>query len=146
MSISGVGGAGAPQVWSGASPAMSPSQKMANLFDKMDNSGNGSITKNQFEQAFQTMNPPANVKSTGADTIFKLLDPHSSGQVSKTDFITSMTQILEQLNGQMSGSANGSASQTLTSGLNGLNSIKQDNDGDKDSSNLLLGANVNLKA
>ncbi len=95
MSISGTGGA-QPQVWSGASMRMPPTQKMANLYQQIDTSNSGSISKAQFEQAFQSLNPPANWKSQGADAIFSKLDPSGSGSVAKQDFISGMTNMMPQ--------------------------------------------------
>lgn len=151
MDISGVGAMTAPQAWSGASPAMPPGQKMASLFDKIDANGSGSITQSQFQQAFQSMSPPANVKSVGMDNLFKLLDPNGTGQVSKSDFVSKMTDILSQIRaGQVptGTSTISSVSQSLTSSLNALNSLGQDNDGDSDQSSTrgVLGSSINTKA
>ncbi len=75
---------------------MSPSQKMANLFQQIDTTGSGSITKAQFEQAFQTMNLPPALKTQGADAIFAKLDPNGTGSVSKQGFVKGMTSIMSQ--------------------------------------------------
>lgn len=124
--ISSIGGGYSPQVVSGASMRQPPSQKMSQLFDKIDTSGSGSITKAQFESAFQTMNPPAGIKSMGADAIFNQLDPNGTGNVSKQDFINGMKNVMEQLRAQRhNGSqapSGSSASQTLTSALDSLQS------------------------
>ncbi|HEY8162445.1 MAG TPA: EF-hand domain-containing protein [Methylocystis sp.] len=94
--VYGVRGSYAPQMMSGASMRMPPAQKMANLFDKIDVSGTGSITKSQFVQAFQTMRPPASFKAMGADAIFSALDPNNSGSVSKQAFVQGMTNLMAQ--------------------------------------------------
>jgi hypothetical protein len=76
---------------------MPPEQKMATLFDKIDSSGSGSITKAQFEQAFASMHPPPAIKAMGADAIFGKLDPNGTGSVSKQDFTQGMTQLMQQV-------------------------------------------------
>jgi EF-hand domain pair len=86
-------------VWSSASTPKPPAQKMANLFDQIDSSGSGSISQSQFEQAFKSMNPPASVKSAGADSVWSKLDPNGTGSVSKQDFVKSMVDTLKQLRG-----------------------------------------------
>jgi len=96
VSMSGVG-AGAPQVWSGASVRMPPQQKMANLFDKIDTVGSGSITETQLAQAFSSMRPPAGFRAMGSDALFAKLDPKGTGSVSKADFVQTMTSMMAQL-------------------------------------------------
>ena len=64
---------------------MPASQKMSNLFDQIDNSGSGSITQAQFDQAFQTLNPPKDFKAAGADAIWSQLDPSNTGSVSRQE-------------------------------------------------------------
>lgn len=94
--ISGMGAAAMPQAMSGASMRMPPQQKMSNLFQQIDTAGTGSITKSQFEQAFNNMNPPAAFKSIGLDSAFAKLDPSGSGTVSKQDFISGMKAMMTQ--------------------------------------------------
>ena len=98
---------------SGASAPMSPSQKMSNLFDSIDTIGSGTITNSQFEQAFQSMNPPGSVKAAGADAIWKKLDPDGAGKVSKQDFATEMAAAMKALRGahHHHGSGKGGAQQ-----------------------------------
>lgn len=90
---------GMPEVWSGASQRMGPSQKMNNLFSNIDTAGTGTITKAQFEQAFQSMNPPASFKSMGADSVFAQLDPKNTGSVSRQDFVSGMTNMMGKVHG-----------------------------------------------
>ncbi|WP_052523516.1 EF-hand domain-containing protein [Bradyrhizobium sp. STM 3809] len=98
IDLSGVSAAsGSSQVWSGASARAPASQKMTNLFDQIDTSGSGSITQSQFEQAFQTRNPPKDFKAAGADAIWSQLDPSNTGSVSKQDFVSSMTTLMKQM-------------------------------------------------
>jgi hypothetical protein len=99
MDVSAVSGVGGMQALSGASRALSPDQKMSNLFDSIDTAGSGTITKAQFEQAFQTSNTPGVFKQQGADAIFAQLDPNGTGSVSKADFIAGMTKLMSTLRG-----------------------------------------------
>lgn len=96
IGISGIAGSYAPQAMSGASARMAPTPKMANLFDKIDTSGSGTITKSQFLEAFQTMKPTAGFRAMGADAVFRTLDPNNSGTVSKQAFVQGMTQLMAQ--------------------------------------------------
>jgi Ca2+-binding EF-hand superfamily protein len=95
--VYGVKGSYAPQMMSGASMRMAPAQKMANLFDKIDASNTGSISKSQFVQAFETMKTPAAFKAAGADAVFAALDPTNSGSVTKQNFVQGMTKLMTQL-------------------------------------------------
>ena len=65
-------------------------QKMSQLFDMIDASGSGSISKTQFQQAFQAMNPPAKFQAMGADQIWAKLDSSGTGSVSRQDFVSTM--------------------------------------------------------
>ncbi|MDA8231770.1 MAG: EF-hand domain-containing protein [Magnetospirillum sp.] len=94
MAITGAGGSGGAMAVSGASGRMPPQQKMSALFNTIDTSGSGSITQSQFDQAFQTMNPPAGIKAQGANAIWAQLDPSGSGSVSKADFVSTMKTVL----------------------------------------------------
>ena len=136
-SISAVGG-GMPQVAPGASVRRSPTQKMSNLFDKIDTSGSGTITKAQFEQAFQTMNPPKGVQQAGADTLWAKLDPNGTGSVSKQDFVSTMTSMMSQMHHAHHHGGNTanapSPTTTVSSSLNTLNSLGS------------VGTNVNTSA
>lgn len=129
MTISGMGNTSMPKVMSGASSRTSlPTQKMSDLFQKIDTGGSGTITKAQFEQSFQKMNPPSAFKAMGADAIFKKLDPNGIGSISKQDFVNGMKTLMVQahhhhaagVNGGQSGTAP-SPAQTLASSLESLN-------------------------
>ena len=77
--------------YTGASGARIPaSTKMANLFDRIDNSGAGVITRSQFDAVFQTMQPPRDFKSRGADAIWSSVTSGQAGGITKTDFISGM--------------------------------------------------------
>jgi Ca2+-binding EF-hand superfamily protein len=78
-----------------ASKPLSPQQKIANLFQQIDTAGTGRITKAQFEQAFEKINPPAAVKAMGVQAAFSKLDPSGTGSVSKQDFIKGMEALME---------------------------------------------------
>ncbi|MDD5300316.1 MAG: EF-hand domain-containing protein [Gallionella sp.] len=138
--ISGMGMAGASQAMTGASMRMPPAQKMANLFDKIDSSGTGSISKAQFEQAFSTLKPPSEFKSMGASAVFAKLDPNGTGSVSKQDFKNGMTQMMSQIRQQRLHNYESAAQtsapapkQTIDASLSGLNQMR-------------IGSNINTTA
>lgn len=135
--ISGLGMAAMPQAMTGASMRMPPAQKMNNLFSQIDTSGTGSISKAQFEQAFNSMNPPSGFKSMGADAVFAKLDKNNSGSVSKQDFTSGMTQMMSEIRQQkhhdhlhQTGVV---PTQTLDASLIGLNQM-------------MVGSNIDTKA
>ncbi|HVU36260.1 MAG TPA: EF-hand domain-containing protein [Opitutaceae bacterium] len=112
MNIPSSGAAGSSEIVSGASAPMSPAQKMSDLFAQIDTSGSGSISQSQFDQAFQTLNPPPSFQAAGADSVWAKLDPNATGSVSKQDFVSTMTSFMKQLRGHhlQRGSADGAAS------------------------------------
>jgi Ca2+-binding EF-hand superfamily protein len=136
--IGGVSGlkSAMPQVSSGASMRMPPAQKMGNLFQKIDTSGSGSISKTQLSQAFKTLNPPPAIKSMGADALFSKLDPKGTGSVSKQDFVNVMKTMATQ-------GHTAPAAQSLAASTNSLNSL-----GSKPASSPTgaLGNNIDIKA
>lgn len=87
---------------------------MSNLFDSIDTSGSGNITQSQFEQAFQTKNPPAVFQKQGADAIFAQLDPIGTGTVSKQDFVSTMSKLMASLRGGGSTPSGSSPTDSLT--------------------------------
>lgn len=97
MDVLGIASASGLHAVSGASYGAPPQQKMSNLFDSIDATGSGSITQAQFEQAFQTQNPPAVFQQQGADAIFAALDPSGTGSVSKQDFVSTMSKLMVSL-------------------------------------------------
>jgi hypothetical protein len=126
MSIAAVGGASGLQAMSGASAGMPPQQKMTSLYNKIDATNSGSITQQQFTQAFQTLNPPPVFQQQGASAIFAALDPTGTGSVSKQDFISGMTSLMASLRADGSPNSSGpSPSQTLASSVHSLNSLNQ---------------------
>ncbi|HEY8157746.1 MAG TPA: EF-hand domain-containing protein [Methylobacter sp.] len=146
MAISGMGNAGMPpRIMSGASSRMSPDQKMSNLFQQIDTSGSGTITKAQFEQAFQNTNPPAAFKAMGADAIFSKLDPNGTGSVSKQDFVDGMKTMMGQIHHHHhAANANGrtvpSPAQTLAGSLGSLNTLGAQNELGPSGTNLNVSA------
>jgi hypothetical protein len=120
MNISGIATTSGLNAISGASYGAPPQQKMSNLFDSIDTAGSGSITQAQFEQAFQTKNPPAVFQKQGADAIWTALDPSGSGTVSKQDFVSTMSKLMVSLRAE--GTAPG-GSASLSASLQSLNQI-----------------------
>jgi Ca2+-binding EF-hand superfamily protein len=123
MDISGVGAASSMHAVSGASSSGPPQQKMSSLFASIDTSGSGSITQAQFDQAFQTKNPPAAFQKQGADAIFAALDPNGTGSVSKQDFVTGMSSLMASLRADNAGASGSSSQNSLTASLQSLNQI-----------------------
>ena len=122
ISIGAVSDASILDAISGASSSLPPNQKMSNLFDAIDTSGSGSITQAQFDQAFQTQNPPAVFKAQGSGAIWSALDPSIIGSVSKQDFVTTMKNLMVQLRADPSPSPNVVApGQTVAASLQSLN-------------------------
>ena len=140
MDVSGVAAAGGMHTVSGASSSGPPQQKMSSLFDSIDSSGSGSITKAQFDQAFQSNNPPAVFQKQGADAIFSSLDPSGTGSVYKQDFVAGMSKLMASLRADNAGSS--SSSSSLGSSLQALNQI----DPSSASPNAAPGSLLNLQA
>ncbi len=121
MNIAGIASVSGLHMVSGASTSAPPQQKMTNLFNSIDTAGSGTITQPQFQQAFQTKNPPAVFQKQGADAIWAALDPSGSGTVSKQDFVSTMSKLMVSLRAEGT-SPGGSAS--LSSSLQSLNQIE----------------------
>jgi len=120
--IAAVGGPSNLEIISGASGNMPPNQKMSSLFSLIDTSGAGSINQAQFNQAFQTLNPPAVFKAQGASAIWSSLDPNGTGSVSKQDFVNTMKDLMVQLRADKAAATSPVApGQTLDSSLQSLN-------------------------
>lgn len=100
---------------------------MGNLFDNIDTSGSGAITKSQLAAAVQTQNPPPGFKAMGADAIFAQLDPNNTGSVSKSDFVGGMTALMSSMRSQRgagtAASSGSTASQSLDTSLQALNTL-----------------------
>jgi hypothetical protein len=125
MSIAAIGGSADIHAMSGASAGMPPQQKMTSLYNRIDSSGTGSITQQQFNQAFQALNPPPVFQQQGAGAIFAALDPNGTGSVSKQDFVAGMSSLMASLRaeGGPSGVPGPSTSANLASSLQFLNSL-----------------------
>ena len=123
MDISGVGAAGGMHAVSGASSSGPPQQKMSSLFDSIGTSGSGSITQSQFDQAFQSKNPPSVFQKQGADAIFAALDPNGTGSVSKQDFVAVMSKLMASLRAGNTGQSGSQSQDSLAASLQALNQI-----------------------
>jgi hypothetical protein len=129
MTVAGANGAsGSSQVWSGASMRKPMDQKMSDLFSQIDSTGSGSITKSQFEQAFQSTSAPSAFKSAGADAVWAKLDPSSSGTVTKQQFTDGMQAARSQIRGgrhhhQSSSAAQTPPSKTVGQSLDALSAV-----------------------
>jgi hypothetical protein len=127
MDISGISASSGLHAVSGASSGAPPQQKMSSLFDSIDSSGSGSITQSQFEQAFQTKNPPAVFQNQGAQAIFASLDPTGSGSVSKQGFVSTMSGLMASLRAEPPAQSGSQPADTLTASLQSLNQINPAN-------------------
>jgi hypothetical protein len=123
MNIAGIASSSGIHAVSGASNGAPPQPKMSNLFDSIDTSGSGSITQAQFDQAFQTKNPPAVFQKQGADAFFASLDPAGSGSVSKQDFVSTMSGLMASLRADSPTQSGTQPADTLTESLQSLNQI-----------------------
>jgi hypothetical protein len=142
MDISGIRSSSGFHAVSGASTGAPPQQKMSNLFDSIDTSGSGSINQSQFEQAFQTKNPPAVFQNQGAKAIFASLDPNGTGNVSKQDFVSTMSGLMASLRADPTAQSASPPADTLTASLRALNQIDPSNVPSTASSGTLINVSV----
>jgi Ca2+-binding EF-hand superfamily protein len=78
MTISGLGSAASiRRVMSAVNSGISATQKMPDLFQKIDGNCSDSIIKAQFKQTFQSLNPPLAFKAMEANAIFNKLDSNA---------------------------------------------------------------------
>lgn len=91
--ISGANVVATPSTVTSASWAGPPQQKFSSLFNAIDTSGAGLISKAQFEQAFATRNPPQSFQKQGVQAIYNHLDPAGTGVVSKGTFVSVMSAL-----------------------------------------------------
>jgi hypothetical protein len=122
MNVANIAAPAAPMMVSGASMQAPPQQKMTNLYNRIDAVGTGSITQAQFNQAFQTMSPPAAFQAAGADAVWSQLDPGGSGQVTQQDFVSRMKSLMVELR-QGNAASSTSAAQTATSATQTLSGL-----------------------
>lgn len=124
-SLDQISGSSGMHAVSGASAPMPPSQKMSILFDSIDTSGSGTITKSQLESAFSSQQPTRGFKAAGADAIWNQLDPSGSGSITKQQFVQGMTSLMSHFRngGSVSNlSSSTSTSSTLNAGIQSLGS------------------------
>lgn len=98
MAISRMGGAGTFRVMPVANSPKSATQKIADLFKKIDIANSGTVTKAQFKQAFHLINPPPTFKAMGVDIIFDRLDLKATGAISQQDFVYGMKVLMKEIN------------------------------------------------
>ena len=122
IDISAVAGGAAPHAVTGASWGAPPQQKMSNLFDKIDTAQSGVISQAQFQNAFQTQNPPAVFQQQGANAIYAKLDPTGTGSVAKDTFVQVMSGLIASLRADPSSEPSASGASTLAAGAAGLQS------------------------
>ncbi len=96
--VYGVGSGASFQAMTGASARQPLAQQYNNMFSQLTTPGSGVVTKDQFTQAFSSLNPPSNFQSMGASAVFSALDPSNSGAVSRQDFIQGLKALSAQLN------------------------------------------------
>ena len=121
MDVTGATASSGLHAVSGASYSGPPQQKMSDLFDSIDSTGSGSITQGQFDQAFQTKNPPAVFQNQGSNAVFSALDPNNTGSVPRQDFVSGMSQLMVSLR-STTGSQTGSQD-SLAASLSSLGQI-----------------------
>jgi len=70
--------------------ALDPIEIAARLADAIvanTPSDSNDVTQTEFQQAFDSLDLPPQVKALGADAIFATLDPENTGRVGKSDLI-----------------------------------------------------------
>ena len=65
-SVYGVGSGASPQAMTGASARQPLAQQYNNMFSQLTTPGSGVVTRDQFTQAFSSLNPPSSFQSMGA--------------------------------------------------------------------------------
>jgi hypothetical protein len=68
------------------------------------------ITLAQFQQAFNSLNLPQQIAQLGPTAIFSALDPNGTGSVSKSEFVSGLTQLRDDLNSGIVRHGHGTAS------------------------------------
>jgi hypothetical protein len=122
MNVANIAAPATPMMVSGASMQAPPQQKMTNLYNRIDTAGTGIITQAQFNQTFQTMNPPAAFQAAGANAVWSQLDPGGSGQVTQQDFVTRKKSLMVELR-QGNAASSTSAAQTAMSATQALSGL-----------------------
>jgi Ca2+-binding EF-hand superfamily protein len=85
-----------PQVSLSGNSQLSSQQRLNNLFQQIDTTGKGHITKAQFEQAFNKLSLPAAVKDLGPEVVLNKLDPNGAGIITKPEFMQRMEPLMNQ--------------------------------------------------
>jgi len=75
--------------WPGAPGAASPGGLVQSLFNEIDTSGSGSITKSELETAVTA----AGGTTTAADALYAQLDPNNTGSVTEQQFAQTLSQL-----------------------------------------------------
>jgi Ca2+-binding EF-hand superfamily protein len=91
-------------MWSMKRP--DPSEAAANLFSKLDTSGQGYIQKSDLQAAYDKISASSTTSAStsgtsGVDDLFSRLDTDSDGKVTKQEFSDSLKQLSEQLDSQL---------------------------------------------
>ncbi len=107
------------------STSVSPHQRISNLFQQIDSSGTGRITKAQFDQAFNKLNLPESVKGIGQDAAFSKLDPEGTGVVSKQEFMRGMESLMTQRTHQARKDSPAEAKSTPANKVQASNPVSQ---------------------
>jgi hypothetical protein len=123
--ISNMRAASIPNIVSGKGGQVSSHQKINSLFQKIDSSGSGRITKAQFEQAFNKLGLPSSIQDIGQDAAFRKLDPSGTGSVSKQDFIRGMQVLMTQKNTTVNKEISSEIKSTPASKIPASNPISQ---------------------
>jgi Ca2+-binding EF-hand superfamily protein len=118
MSISALSNNRTAHSVSGANSTTTSTKKASSLFDQMDVTGIGSVSRNQFARNFKSLNLPSGIKSLGADKVFSALDASGKGAIGKKEFSSGMIKMLSALNASQT-----SAPQTPASAPTNLNGV-----------------------
>ena len=78
----------------GANAPTATQQRLGNLFQQIDMYSTGSISKSQFEQAFNRINLPAPVKELGADAVLSKIAPDNAEIITKKEFVSGLESIM----------------------------------------------------
>lgn len=78
---------------SGSRRGKSLDKALTQAFQSIDAANTGSISKAQFESAFQHMKMPPALKAMGADALFAKMDTNGTGSISKQDFINGIKSL-----------------------------------------------------
>lgn len=83
-----------------------PAEAAANLFTKLDTSGQGYIQKSDLQAAYDKISASSTTSAStsgtsGIDDLFSQLDTDSDGKVTKQEFSDALKQLSEQLDSQL---------------------------------------------